>query len=209
MEDQMRTCPVSRCTLLVVVVGFIIIWKIDKNARSNQEASSKQTTKDKMTPTTTIFLKQGNRFKVSSQAALDSLTTLPVGTYTVGVEMPMGELFLQPIDDFRIPGKLYSNTMLQAGRILRTFADRPAATGVLLTAEKGSGKTLLAKVVARKAAVESKILTIVVNQNLHGESSNGFLQAIRREGARGAWLTTTIWPHIKLPNLLHEKSEKE
>jgi hypothetical protein len=55
--------------------------------------------------------------------------------------------------------------------------DRSSSTGVMLTGEKGSGKTLLAKSLAIKCA-ENDIPTILINQPWRGEAFNSLLQDI-------------------------------
>jgi hypothetical protein len=124
-----------------------------------------------------LFLKSGKNFKVSSAEALNIHETLPVGTYTVGFDACSGEYYLETIDSFEIKGKLYGDTNRNAERILRTFSDREVSTGVLLTGEKGSGKTMLAKRISNLAAAEG-IPTIVVNQDWCGEAFNSFVQMI-------------------------------
>ena len=69
---------------------------------------------------------------------------LPVGTYTVKYHPDEG-FYLEPIDDFDLPPKLYGELQENADRITSTFMSREGSTGVLLAGEKGSGKTLLAK----------------------------------------------------------------
>lgn len=123
------------------------------------------------------FLKSGNTFKVSTKAALDLHETLPVGTYTVGFDKMAGCFFLEQIENFELKGKIYGNATRNADRILRTFLDRTASTGVMLTGEKGSGKTLLTKQIAINAS-EKGIPTIVINQPWCGEGFNAFMQMI-------------------------------
>jgi hypothetical protein len=62
-------------------------------------------------------------------------------------------------------------------RVIRTFLSRPAATGVMLTGEKGSGKTLLTKNIAIELAKQG-IPTIVINAPWHGDKFNSFIQTI-------------------------------
>jgi hypothetical protein len=61
--------------------------------------------------------------------------------------------------------------------VIRTFLSRPAATGVMLTGEKGSGKTLLTKNIAIELAKQG-IPTIVINAPWHGDKFNSFIQTI-------------------------------
>lgn len=90
-----------------------------------------------------------------------------------------GQSFLQIIDSFEIQGKTYGDTIMQPGRILQTFTDRSASTGVLLVGEKGNRETLLAKYISVEAARDD-ISTIVINSNLYGEKFYVLLQSIER-----------------------------
>jgi hypothetical protein len=108
---------------------------------------------------------------------MDLHERLPVGNYTVGFDKMAGIFFLEKIDDFNLTGKIYGNPTRYAERILNTFKDRTAATGVMLTGEKGSGKTMLTKKIAIEAAKEG-IPTIVINQPWCGEGFNAFIQMI-------------------------------
>jgi hypothetical protein len=113
------------------------------------------------------FLKNGTSFRVSSKEAMDLHEKLPAGNYTVAVD-PMGNLYLESIDDFEIPTKMYGNTLRHTDRIINSFWDRPQQTGVLLNGEKGSGKTLLAKNISVELAKEG-VPTIVINPDWTGE----------------------------------------
>jgi hypothetical protein len=124
------------------------------------------------------FLKSGNTFRVSSKEAMDLHDELPAGNYVVK-EMPMdGPLYLEMIDNFEIKGKKYGDLNKNTDRILNTFLSRPAATGVMLAGEKGSGKSLLAKNLAIEAAARHGIPTIVINAPWVGDKFNSFIQSI-------------------------------
>ena len=127
----------------------------------------------------TYFLKQGNTFKVAKKEALDLTEKLPVGNYVIKKNEMTGELYLEQIDLFDIKGKVYGDTTKRAERILYAFNDRPSATGVMLTGEKGSGKTLLAKMLSFKG-YDQGIPTIVINQPWCGEHFNAFIQSIEQ-----------------------------
>jgi hypothetical protein len=127
----------------------------------------------------TYFLKSGTRFNVSTKEAMDLHEQLPAGNYTVKFDKMAGCFYLEAIESFEIKGKVYGDTRRNAERILSTFNDRTASTGVMLNGEKGSGKTLLAKMLAVDAA-EAGIPTIVINAPWCGEEFNGFMQMIEQ-----------------------------
>lgn len=127
----------------------------------------------------TYFMKSGTRFNVSTKEAMDLHERLPAGNYTVKFDKMAGCFYLEQIESFEIKGKVYGDTRKQSQRILNTFNDRTASTGVMLTGEKGSGKTLLAKMLAVTAA-ESGVPTIVINEPWCGEGFNSFMQMIEQ-----------------------------
>jgi hypothetical protein len=108
---------------------------------------------------------------------MDVRDTLPAGNYTVK-EMPMGgPLYLEKIDNFTPLSKVYGDCLKNTDRVIRTFLSRPAATGIMLTGEKGSGKTLLTKNISIELAKQG-IPTIVINAAWHGDKFNSFIQTI-------------------------------
>ena len=126
----------------------------------------------------TYFLKNGNTFTVSDEASLDLHKKLPPGNYIVKQDM-FKNFFLEQIDSFIAPDKIYGDTMKNSDRILRTFTDRSVSTGVMLTGEKGSGKSLLAKILAIEGAKQG-IPCIVINFPWHGDAFNSLIQDIEQ-----------------------------
>lgn len=124
----------------------------------------------------THFLKNGTTWRVSSKEAMNIHDVLPAGNYTVGVD-PLGNFYLDQIEDFELPAKFYGNTLRYSDRIINTFWDRPAQTGVLLNGEKGSGKTLLAKNISVQLAKQG-VPTIVINRDYTGDGFFKLLQDI-------------------------------
>jgi hypothetical protein len=107
---------------------------------------------------------------------MDLHEQLPAGNYTVGVDQ-MGNFYLEQIDSFEIPAKMYGNTLRHTDRIINSFWDRPQQTGVLLNGEKGSGKTMLAKNISVELAKQG-VPTIVINRDWTGDGFFKLLQDI-------------------------------
>ena len=124
----------------------------------------------------TYFLKSGATYKVTTKESMDLHEQLPAGNYIIQKD-PFGNLYLEQIADFTLPSKLYGNCLKNADRIITTFKDRNASTGIMLTGEKGSGKTLLTKKISMELAKEG-IPTLVINAPWCGDQFNKLLQAI-------------------------------
>lgn len=122
------------------------------------------------------FLKSGNTYKVASEEAMDIHSTLPAGNYVIKIDM-FENLYLEHIDSFNVSGKIYGDILKNTDRIINTFWERPASTGVMLTGEKGSGKTLLSKKLSIELAKQA-VPTIVINDAFTGEKFNTLLQTI-------------------------------
>jgi hypothetical protein len=124
----------------------------------------------------THYLKDGNSFRVADDNSLDIHNLLPAGNYIVKQDM-FGNFFLEQVESFTAPSKIYGDTLKLADRMLNTYHNRPASTGVLLTGEKGSGKTLLSKMLSIKAA-ETGVPTIIINSPWKGDGFNKLMQDI-------------------------------
>jgi hypothetical protein len=124
----------------------------------------------------TYFLRSGNTYRVSDEAALDLHELLPAGNYIIKQD-PVGNLYLEETDRFKPLSKYYGDCLKHSDRIHRTFRERPSSTGVMLTGEKGSGKTLLAKQLSI-LGYDLDIPTIVINNSWTGDAFNKFLADI-------------------------------
>jgi len=126
----------------------------------------------------TFYLKNGANFKPADEEALNLHEHLPAGNYVIKVD-PFENLYFEQIDDFDLPSRIYGDTIRNAERIINTFQDRPATTGVLLSGEKGSGKTMLAKMLSARCA-EAGMPTIVINSAWVGDKFNTLMQNIEQ-----------------------------
>ncbi len=127
----------------------------------------------------TNFIEMGNIVKFNDDSASKVHKLLPVYNYILQKD-PFGGMFLEKIDSFPQPGKLYGDVLKNTDRILRTFLDRKGSTGVMLSGEKGSGKTLLAKNIVITAAQQFNIPAIIINAAWAGDAFSKFLQDIHQ-----------------------------
>lgn len=100
--------------------------------------------------------------------------TLPPFVYEI-CESMFG-LYLKVTDALTYEGKIYGNVDKRVDRILTTFEDRDNSTGVILSGEKGSGKTLLVKRLAEIAMQKNYPVIICPGDIVSG---NGFVDFIR------------------------------
>jgi hypothetical protein len=126
----------------------------------------------------TYFLKNGNTYRVATQESMDLHGALSAGNYVVKMD-PNENFYLEHIPAFDAPPKLYGDVHKDASRIINTFKSRDKATGVLLTGEKGSGKTMLSKKVCLDLAEEG-VPTIVINAPWCGDKFNTLIQSIEQ-----------------------------
>lgn len=124
------------------------------------------------------FLKSGNTFRVATKESMDLHEALPVGNYTIKMD-PMENFYLEHIEDFDVPKKVYGNVLRQTDRVINTFNKRGKSTGVLMTGEKGSGKTMLSKNICIEMSKQG-VPTIVINQPWFGEKFNTLIQSIQQ-----------------------------
>lgn len=126
----------------------------------------------------TQFRKSGNTFVPYDDEVLNLTPALPPGNYTIKMDQ-YENFYFESIDAFELKHKIYGDTLRNTERIMNTFNDRPATTGVLLTGEKGSGKTLLAKSLSIACASQD-MPTIIINTAWHGEKFNTLIQSIQQ-----------------------------
>lgn len=102
--------------------------------------------------------------------------TMPVGVYTP--ERSLFGWFLARSPEIQMHNeKVYGDVGSRADRIIQTYEDRASHnknTGVLLTGIKGSGKTMLTKIISKKM-LDRGISTIIVG-SINEDDIDGFLK---------------------------------
>ena len=125
----------------------------------------------------TQYIVRGNSIYPTADANLVVKQSLDAGTYVVRYDSVTDEYYLDGIDDFAIPEKIYGDSVAKSKRVITTFNSRKGSTGVLLEGLRGSGKSLLSKLVSNEL-LKCGVPTIVVNEPHHGDTFNAFVQSI-------------------------------
>lgn len=124
------------------------------------------------------YMKSGNTFRIATKESMDLHEQLPAGNYVVKMD-PHDNFYIEQIESFDVPSKMYGDTIRNTERIINSFWDRQKSTGVMLVGEKGSGKTLLSKNICVELAKQD-VPTIVINAPWHGDKFNTLIQSIQQ-----------------------------
>lgn len=124
------------------------------------------------------YMKSGNTFRIATRESMDLHEVLPAGNYVVKQD-PFENFFIEQIENFDVPTKLYGDTINNTNRIINSFWNRDKSTGVMLVGEKGSGKTLLSKNICIEMSKQG-VPTIVINAPWHGDKFNTLIQSIQQ-----------------------------
>lgn len=104
---------------------------------------------------------------------------LPAGVYSLHIDKDIGFFFVKE-DSFILPTKIYGNAAKLADRIFNTYLTRVnegKSTGVKLEGEKGSGKSLLMKLIACKA-ISLNMPVILINRPFVGDEFNKLIVSL-------------------------------
>ncbi len=124
----------------------------------------------------THFIQNGSIIQVADAADLTVFPHLPAKTYVVSFTPDKG-FFLKEMESVVVSGKVYGDSEEKCERYFKAFDSEPGNLGILLVGEKGSGKTLLAKMISIKG-YELGFPTLVINEPHCGDLFNKFMQAI-------------------------------
>lgn len=118
----------------------------------------------------------GTRYEIYDDS-LKAFDRLPAKTYVVRFAQMMG-FFLEEHTDLEIGEKIYGIHTEKAAKVLNTFTQFDRNLGVILSGNKGIGKSLFAKLLATKA-VEAGLPVIIVDKFTPGIAS--YIESIEQE----------------------------
>lgn len=123
-----------------------------------------------------VFQQSKNKFFPTVYTEPVHHEVLPPEVFAVRLDPLMG-YYLELMPSFERPKKVYGNPDRLVQRFLTTYQDRGSNTGILLNGEKGSGKTLTAKLLAI-AANNIGMPVLIIDEAHHGAAFNSFLGMI-------------------------------
>lgn len=121
----------------------------------------------------TFYVESSGTYTPVQGTNIEPIQSLPVGTYVLKSEMFKG-FFLEKVQDFTVPTRVYGEARERAERILNTYRQRGKNTGVMFSGEKGSGKSMLSKLICTLSGLP----VIIINSSFTGDGFNSFLGLI-------------------------------
>lgn len=123
------------------------------------------------------FEYHGDRVRIVTTNPEQSKDTLIPAVYNVSYSEFLGYFMTFVKDKFEVPSVVFGNFNKRLDKVINTFNCRDTSTGVLLTGDKGSGKTMLTELISNKM-IDSGIPVILVNEAFAGEEFNKFISDI-------------------------------
>lgn len=125
---------------------------------------------------TVKFYKSGNTVRIMDYDDEQVVDKLPPAIYTICQDL-MGFHLSLVSDRFEVPSKIYGSTNNRVDKILKTYDDRSRSTGVLMSGDKGSGKTMLSSLLCNKV-IDRGLPVVLVERPYAGPGFIDFLNNI-------------------------------
>lgn len=109
---------------------------------------------------------------------LKTFDKLPKGTYVVRFNKMEG-FSLMKRDDLKVDEKMYGNHKNKAQKALKTFDVFDRSLGIILSGDKGIGKTMFTRYMAEQFVNEKELPVILVDQPYQGVAD--FISSIKQE----------------------------
>jgi hypothetical protein len=94
--------------------------------------------------------------------------------YYVKYNQMMGFYLEKGNDSFAVPKRLFGTVKRRVEKVKTTFDSRSAGTGILLTGDKGAGKTMLAEVLCNNM-INSGMPIVIINDRYTGSNFTSFI----------------------------------
>lgn len=118
-----------------------------------------------------------NRVNVVSLDPDQTVDVLKPMVYSVGFSEMMGYFLNIQKDKFELPDVIFGNHKSRVAKVINTFNDRDSSTGVLLTGNKGSGKTMLTEMVSNEL-IEQGLPVVLINEEFTGDGFFNFINSL-------------------------------
>ena len=126
----------------------------------------------------TQFMVEGSHVTVMRLNTESALDHLPPQVYTLRFNQLTGFYLTLTKDQLELPETIYGDTPKRVDRCPSTYQDRDAATGILLTGDKGTGKTLLMSLLANKVITDLKLPVILIKEAYTGDQFASFIELL-------------------------------
>lgn len=124
-----------------------------------------------------LFSTNGDRVGIIKLNPDNTSEKLQPRVYSVGYNQIVG-FYLNIIkDDFDVPDVIFGDYKKRAEKVMNTYNARSTSTGVLLTGNKGSGKSMISELIANMA-IEQGLPVILVNEEFTGDTFTSFMDDI-------------------------------
>ena len=120
-----------------------------------------------------IFKSDGKYIFLNFSEILDEL---PPANYLLKWDAGNARFYLEDTIEFKMPDKIYGDLEKHADKYLKVF-DRGGNLGILLNGEKGSGKTLLSKLIC----IKSKVPIIQIEEKFTGTGFVSYINNIQQK----------------------------
>lgn len=107
---------------------------------------------------------------------IEIINHLPIGNYTVTQDLIKLSFSLRPVEDFKFPNPYYEMNDKLYSYIEKSFKSNDSNLGVLLSGLKGNGKSVAAKMIAKKSNLPVIMIKEKISQKL---DLFGFLSKIQ------------------------------
>jgi len=128
--------------------------------------------------TSSKFIVSGSTVSIFKMDDGTSYDKLPPKVYSLAFNIMRGyylEMFKDRLD---VPEKIYGNVIERANKCITTYKDRDASTGILMTGDKGTGKSLLTALLANAVIEQLGLPVILVTKAHQGEAFSEFVRLI-------------------------------